>query len=542
MAPTIQIPVEDSLKTLRHVLKKRVDASRVLKEREKKTLRGEDYRRMEAAYDNKGFLQPLDSDNTKASIYYIRHKFMRYCEHGEAGDWDIAIKKVNCGKGRMMAFLRWICEEYIAKKRKAGERKSVNQYWRDFKMLYRRINGFYVDANDSNEVVKFINTELKTKYGLVDTAKPKPVAGVDELLLLLTQHWSRDESVYRTEDDRHDVATIMLFQAYTGGRPAEFVHSSKGKASQDPLGVSEAADKAQQDRETPRRNHNDKDDDNDSLEFDHDSDAGDGPQLDNDSDVDCLFDSDEDDGDVDYLFDPDEDVADEDAGAFGYDSGYGTEQTDVTMTEDLDNPYVTELNQFTGQESQACDSTAADEFGEGQRMCKALCYEDICLWIVKNPKEGERDLLAMEVHLRNHKGVDNKPKPTTFLFRENPRPILCPISHILARVRRDDSILVDGYTSAEPFFSTDLGAQGMKAMKVQWKPEWLKRPVFRESVWNSHGWVKSKVKPMNYSFLNFCLNRLGWDVGLEDKVTSYIFRRGMANSINGTIGPMFSWC
>jgi len=82
----------------------------------------------------------------------------------------------------------------------------------------------------------------------------------------------------------------------------------------------------------------------------------------------------------------------------------------------------------------------------------------------------------------------------------------------------------------------------MKAMKVQWKPEWLKRPVFRESVWNSHGWVKSKVKPMNYSFLNFCLNRLGWDVGLEDKVTSYIFRRGMANSINGTIGPMFSWC
>jgi len=67
---------------------------------------------------------------------------VRYCEHGEAGDWDIAIKKVNCGKGRMMAFLRWICEEYIAKKRKARERKSVNQYWRDFKMLYRRQHFF----------------------------------------------------------------------------------------------------------------------------------------------------------------------------------------------------------------------------------------------------------------------------------------------------------------------------------------------------------------------------------------------------------------
>ena len=78
MAPTIQIPVEDTLKTLRHVLKKRADANRVLKEREKHALRGEDYRRMEVAYDNKAFLQPLNSDNTKASIYYSRQKFTRY--------------------------------------------------------------------------------------------------------------------------------------------------------------------------------------------------------------------------------------------------------------------------------------------------------------------------------------------------------------------------------------------------------------------------------------------------------------------------------
>jgi hypothetical protein len=31
---------------------------------------------------------------------------------------------------------------------------------------------------------------------------------------------------------------------------------------------------------------------------------------------------------------------------------------------------------------------------------------------------------------------------------------------------RDDAILVDGYTSSEPLFSTDLGSQNMKAMKV----------------------------------------------------------------------------
>jgi hypothetical protein len=54
----------------------------------------------------------------------------------------------------MMLFLHWVCEIYLAKKRKKGKRKSVNQYWRDFKMLYRRVNGTFVNANDSNEVVK----------------------------------------------------------------------------------------------------------------------------------------------------------------------------------------------------------------------------------------------------------------------------------------------------------------------------------------------------------------------------------------------------
>jgi hypothetical protein len=60
--------------------------------------------------------------------------------------------------------------------------------------------------------------------------------------------------------------------------------------------------------------------------------------------------------------------------------------------------------------------------------------------------------------------------------------MLCPISHILTRAIRDDAIFVNSYTSAEPFFAMDLGGQGMKAMKVHWKPEWLKRLIFRRSI------------------------------------------------------------
>jgi hypothetical protein len=38
----------------------------------------------------------------------------------------MAILVQNCNKGRMMLFLHWICETYLAKKRKKGKRKSVN--------------------------------------------------------------------------------------------------------------------------------------------------------------------------------------------------------------------------------------------------------------------------------------------------------------------------------------------------------------------------------------------------------------------------------
>ena len=78
MAPIIQVPAEDTLKTLQNVLKRRIDTNRIIKEREKKMLSGEDYQMMEVVLNNKQFLQPVDADTTKASIYYIRQKFIRY--------------------------------------------------------------------------------------------------------------------------------------------------------------------------------------------------------------------------------------------------------------------------------------------------------------------------------------------------------------------------------------------------------------------------------------------------------------------------------
>jgi hypothetical protein len=69
---------------------------------------------------------------------------------------------------------------------------------------------------------------------------------------------------------------------------------------------------------------------------------------------------------------------------------------------------------------------------------------------------------------------------------------------------------------------------------VHWKPSILKITVFRRSVQQSAmGCHKSMTQSMPYSTYAFYLKRLGEDTGLEEKLTSYCLRRGLANAING---------
>jgi hypothetical protein len=68
----------------------------------------------------------------------------------------------NCDKGTIMMFLFWIGETYLARKKgkKGKKKKSLNIYWRNFKMLYRRVNGVAIDTNISNEVVKVSYSDI----------------------------------------------------------------------------------------------------------------------------------------------------------------------------------------------------------------------------------------------------------------------------------------------------------------------------------------------------------------------------------------------
>lgn len=58
-----------------------------------------------------------------------------------------------------MTFLHWICRTYLAR-RPEPRLSTVKQYWRDFKMLYRRSNkGEEIKPDDSDEIRKVNSSE-----------------------------------------------------------------------------------------------------------------------------------------------------------------------------------------------------------------------------------------------------------------------------------------------------------------------------------------------------------------------------------------------
>ncbi|KZZ99241.1 FluG domain-containing protein [Beauveria brongniartii RCEF 3172] len=330
-----------------------------------------------------------------------------------------------------MTFLHWICEIYLQKRRKRSKKKTVNQYWRDFKMLYRRCNkGEAVNLNHCEEIRKYI----------------------DDLLLGLTYYWSRDRSVFPTEDDRLDLPTIMLFQAYTACRLAELVDGTKCRGADDPT-------------------------------------------LD-DSDVEDASDR----------------AADDVVVAGGGESLPGNSGTSNRKMNQKWKPTTTPGYEPEPESGSNAGSSLDDSLD--------VNLHDSVFDSNKESDDGESD--------DGGDGDDTSDIKTIFLFRENPLPILCPISHILARAIRDNAVDVDGFTHATLFFSTEIGRA---ATKVNWKTSMLKTPVFRRSVRSAAGgWEKSSTDPMKYSAYAFYLDRIGSDLGSEDKWTSYCMRRGMKYS------------
>ncbi|KAF3768192.1 hypothetical protein M406DRAFT_336858 [Cryphonectria parasitica EP155] len=168
---------------------------------------------------------------------------------------------------------------------------------------------------------------------------------------------------------------------------------------------------------------------------------------------------------------------------------------------------------------------------------KALCYEDILLIVVRHPDTG-KDVLAISIKFIYHKGVDNKPKPTIFFFTPTRKLIFCLISIIISLAVHDNAFAASNLISARQVFQVK-NQEPVKCTPLRWKDEWLKRPVFRRC---NNSFLKnepddsvaSKYQPLQYYKLRDDMAQQSLDSGCEKVIEPKAWRRGAANSANGS--------
>lgn len=160
---------------------------------------------------------------------------------------------------------------------------------------------------------------------------------------------------------------------------------------------------------------------------------------------------------------------------------------------------------------------------------QVLCWEDINFTVVRDPSgNGGRDRLVMIVLLQWHKGHNKRVVPTWYPLIEEDIPTFCPVTYILAKAIAEGVIATEGYqTGPEPFFNTKLS---VKAASIQWKREWMHKPVFRRTI-NALG-EKSDSAQTVHSFDNHS-NGLGKEMGLKDQLSQYCYRRGNLQVVDG---------
>ncbi|KAK3935373.1 hypothetical protein QBC46DRAFT_453549 [Diplogelasinospora grovesii] len=156
------------------------------------------------------FLKPADADCTQINISGMLRKWKRYCDSAELGPWLKAIRKAD--RATAMDFLDHLCENY-----KITSWGTSWEYFRQYKQLYARKAGRYMDLNDSKEVQKWHDAVLIPKYDLqAPKLLDKQVGDWNDLLVLQTFNIAYDTRCY-------------LFLACTGCRPAEIVDNEKKK-------------------------------------------------------------------------------------------------------------------------------------------------------------------------------------------------------------------------------------------------------------------------------------------------------------------------
>lgn len=153
-------------------------------------------------------------------------------------------------------------------------------------------------------------------------------------------------------------------------------------------------------------------------------------------------------------------------------------------------------------------------------------YKDVSFALLPSD-DGKRPYFTMKLRLTEMKGQQT---PTAFGFYEEIELIHCPVLGMLALAIADGAFeenvqsLGDIYTFKVP--------PELDRLRLDWKSEWLDRPVFRQM-------KRQPCEDAHYQYPQGrnALIRLGYSCGYANTLGFYDFRRASGKKLNETVTP-----
>lgn len=160
-----------------------------------------------------------------------------------------------------------------------------------------------------------------------------------------------------------------------------------------------------------------------------------------------------------------------------------------------------------------------------------LLYEHLEFQVFPPLEPGSRSRIVLVVNLEHMKRAAGDVESKKFAFREDDMLLYDPIIPILALAICDNAFLND-FDNPLDLYNLVV-PPNFDRIRVYWKEEWLKRPVFRGIEGTDHNIQISLDKPFSYDSARKHLIRLGRSIGVEKELEWYDVRRGSGKKLNG---------
>ncbi|KAK0701564.1 hypothetical protein B0T26DRAFT_681697 [Lasiosphaeria miniovina] len=164
-----------------------------------------------------------------------------------------------------------------------------------------------------------------------------------------------------------------------------------------------------------------------------------------------------------------------------------------------------------------------------------LLYEHLEFQLFPPLPGDQRPRVVLKVNLENIKRSGGESEPKEFAFREDDMLIYDPLIPIMGLAFADGAF-VNEFKDPEEIYELVVPPNSDR-LRLRWKEEWRRRPVFRDVEDSEEGIRIAVNKALKYQKERGHLVRLGRAIGLEKVLEWYDLRRGSGKKLNEALTP-----